>query len=125
MTNRLRSLSPSETEILRLLWDAGSGSVQAIVDRLPADRKIAYATVQTLLRRLESKGYVRHRLVGKAHVFEPLEGKDKVIQSAVGSFLQRLFGGDAVPLVMHLARHGKLTMDDVKRLKKIIEEEQA
>jgi BlaI family transcriptional regulator, penicillinase repressor len=124
MTHRLRSLSPSETEILRLLWDAGSGTVQAIADRLPADRKIAYATVQTLLRRLESKGYVRHRLVGKAHVFEPLEGKDKVIQSAVGSFLQRLFGGDAVPLVMHLARHRKLTLEDVERLKQLIEEDQ-
>jgi predicted transcriptional regulator len=124
MTKRLRSLSPSETEILRLLWDVGSGTVQAIVDRLPANRKIAYATVQTLLRRLENKGYVRHRLEGKAHVFEPLEGKDKVIQTAVGSFLQRLFGGDAVPLVMHLARHGKLTLEDVEHLKEMIEEEQ-
>lgn len=125
MTKCLRSLSPSETEILRLLWDAGNGTVQAIADRLPADRKIAYATVQTLLRRLESKGYVRHRLVGKAHVFEPVQGKDTVIQSAVGSFLQRLFGGDAAPLVMHLARHGKLTLEDVERLKKMIEEDQA
>jgi BlaI family transcriptional regulator, penicillinase repressor len=125
MTKRLRSLSPSETEILRLLWDVGNGTVQAIADRLPADRKIAYATVQTLLRRLESKGYVRHRLVGKAHVFEPVQGKDKVIQSAVGSFLQRLFGGDAVPLVMHLAKHGKLTLEDVERLKQLIEEEQS
>lgn len=125
MTHRLRSLSPSETEILRLLWDIGSGTVQAIADRLPADRKIVYATVQTLLRRLENKGYVRHRLEGKAHVFEPLQGKDTVIQSAVVSFVQRLFGGDAVPLVMHLARHGKLTLEDVERLKKMIEEDRA
>ena len=53
----LPALSPAETEILRLVWQLEAARVQQMCDALPADR--AYATVQTLLRRLEQKGYVK------------------------------------------------------------------
>ena len=59
-------LSPAETEILRLVWELGAGTVQQVCEKLPPDREIAYATVQTLLRRLEKKGYVSHTVQGKA-----------------------------------------------------------
>jgi len=120
----LQPLSCAETEILRIVWGLGSGTVQDVCDGLPRQRRIAYATVQTLLRRLEKKGYVAHDAQGKAHVFKPVALKEQVIRSAVGAFIQRLFGGDAVPLVMHLAKARKLTLEDVERLKRIIEEEQ-
>jgi len=64
-------LSVAETEVLRLLWQLGTGTVQDICDALPPERDVAYATVQTLLRRLESKGYVTHETRGRAHVFGP------------------------------------------------------
>lgn len=117
----LTPLSGAETEILRLVWQLGSGTVQNVCDSLPEDRGIAYATVQTLLRRLEKKGYVRHKTVGKAHVFSPEVEQEDVISSAVGSFLDRLFGGDPVPLMHYLARHGKMSKDDIARLKKVID----
>ena len=49
----LPTLSPSETEILRLVWQLDNASVQEVCDKLPNKRKITYATVQTLLRRLD------------------------------------------------------------------------
>ena len=115
-------LSPSETEILCLVWEKGRATVQNICDSLPASRKIAYATVQTLLRRLEKKGYVRHETVGKAHVFSPTVKPDDVISKAVGSFLDKLFGGDPVPLMQYLAKHGKVKAADVEELKQITEQ---
>ena len=117
----LTPLSGAETEILRLVWQLGKGTVQNVCDSLPEDRGIAYATVQTLLRRLEKKGYVRHKTVGKAHVFSPAVKQEDVISSAVGSFLDRLFGGDPVPLMHYLARHGKMSEDDIARLKNVID----
>lgn len=118
---RLPALSPSETEILRLVWQLDKATVQEVCDHLPARRKIAYATVQTLLRRLEKKGYLKHRSRGKAHVFLPAVKREAVIKRSVGEFLQRLFGGDPIPLMQYLAEHGKIDAEDIERLKKLTE----
>ena len=116
----LPALSRSETEILRLLWQLGTGTVADVHDQLPAGRRSAYATVQTLLRRLEHKGYVNHRTRGKAHVFRPAARREDVVKRTVGDFVDRLFGGDPVPLMLHLAEHATLEAEDVKRLKGLI-----
>jgi BlaI family penicillinase repressor len=123
MTKRkLALVSPAETEILRLVWQLDSATVQNVCDNLPAGRKIAYATVQTLLRRLEKKGYLKHRVRGKAHVFSPAVKKDVVIKRSVGDFLERLFGGDPIPLIQYLSEHGKIKAKDINRLKKLLEQ---
>ena len=119
----LAALSPAETEIARIVWQLGSGTVQDVCDALPGKRGIAYATVQTLLRRLEAKGYLTHSVRGKAHVFSPLAAKEKVVARTVGDFVDRLFGGDPVPLMLHLADHSELSPDDVRRLKQLIEKD--
>ena len=117
---KLPSLSPSETEILRLVWQLDKATVQDVCDKLPAKRKIAYATVQTLLRRLEKKGYLKHNIQGKAHVFFAATKREKVIKRSVGEFLDRLFGGDPIPLMQHLAEHGEIKTKDIDRLKELI-----
>ena len=116
----LQALSPSETEILRLVWRLGEATVQQVADTLPANRTIKYATVQTLLRRLEKKGYTKHRLNGKAHVFYPVAKKEDVIQRSVTDFVDKLFGGNPIPLMHYLAEHGELTEKDIENLKKIV-----
>lgn len=122
MTNRkLPALSPAETEILRLVWQLQRATVQEVCDRLPDTRKIAYATVQTLLRRLEKKGYLKHDVQGKAHVFYPGVEQDHVIRRTVGDFLDRLFGGDPIPLMHYLAEHGKVSVKDIEELKRLVE----
>jgi BlaI family penicillinase repressor len=122
MTKRkLPAVSPAETEILRLVWQLDKATVQEVCDSLPAKRKITYATVQTLLRRLERKGYLKHRIRGKAHVFFAAVNSEKVIKRSVSDFLDRLFGGDPVPLMQYLAEHGKIDADDIEKLKQLIE----
>lgn len=117
---RLPALSPSETEILRLVWQVGKATVQEVCDSLPARRRIAYATVQTLLRRLEKKGYLKHDIRGKAHVFSPAVKQEAVIKRSVGDFLERLFGGDPIPLMQYLAEHGKIGAEDIEKLKRLV-----
>ena len=121
MTRRqLRAMSPAETEILRLTWQLEHATVQQICGLLPPKRNIGYKTVQTLLRRLENKGYLKHKTKGKAFVFFPAVRREDVVKRSVGDFIDRLFGGDPIPLMMHLARHGKIDIKDINRLKKII-----
>lgn len=116
---KLPALSPSETEILRLAWQLNKATVQDVCDKLPSRRKIAYATVQTLLRRLEKKGYLKHRIRGKAHVFFAAVKSEHVIKRSVGDFLDRLFGGDPIPLMQYLAEHGKIDASDIEKLKRL------
>ena len=117
----LPALSAAETEILRLLWQLGSATVHQVCGKLPTSRRIAYATVQTLLRRLEAKGYATHEAKDKAHVFRPAAKREEVIKRTVGDFVDRLFGGDPIPLMLHLADRSKLTDDDIERLRKLID----
>lgn len=119
--SKLPRLSPAETEILQLLWQLGEATVQQTCDHLPPQRKIAYATVQTLLRRLESKGYIAHHTEGKAHVFCPVAKREDVIKRSVSDFVNRLFGGDPIPLMHYLAEHGKVSAEDIEELRRLVE----
>ncbi len=117
---KLRAMSPTETEILRLVWELNEATVQQIREKLPSNRSLAYNTVQTLLCRLEQKGYLKHHLKGRAHVFSALVKPREVIKTTVRDFLGRLFGGDPKPLVQFLAEDGKLDEEDIKRLREMI-----
>lgn len=116
----LPALSAAETEILRLVWELEPATVQSICDALPKDRSIGYATVQTLLRRLEKKGYAQHETQGKAHLFSAAVKRDQVVKRTVGDFVERLFGGDPMPLMLHLAAQSDLKAADIEELKKLI-----
>ena len=119
---QLRAMSPAETEVLRLVWQLGAATVQQVHDTLPEGRKIAYKTVQTLLRRLEEKGYLTHKVEGRAYVFCPAVKREAVVKRTVLDFLDRLFGGDPRPLMHFLAREGHIDAQDVEELKKLIDE---
>ncbi len=116
-------LSPTETEILRTVCQLDKAAVQEVYENFPKKRKIRFTTVQTLLRRLEKKGYLKHRVRGNANIYYAAVNMESVLKRTVNDFLERVFGGDPVPLMMYLAKHGKLTTQDIKKLIKLIEEE--
>jgi BlaI family penicillinase repressor len=113
------AMSPAETEVLRLVWQCQEATVQQVYDALPATRKVAYVTVATLLRRLERKGYLRHRVRGKAFLYVPAAKKEDVVRRTISDLVERLFGGNPVPLMQHLAQHSGITDADIERLKKL------
>ena len=79
------SLGPLETEILDILWQLGTTSATAIHNQILADidRDLTYSSVATVLRRLEAKGWIAKRRVGRAYHWEPLLSADnaKVLES--------------------------------------------
>lgn len=120
MSKRKRpAMSPAETEALRLVWEFEKATVQQVYDALPANRKVTYVTVATLLRRLEEKGYLKHRTQGKAFVYVPAVRKEEVISRTIGDLVQRLFGGNPVPLMQHLALHSEISDEDIERLREL------
>jgi BlaI family penicillinase repressor len=120
MTER-PGLSKGEIEVARVLWQLGEATVRQVHEAFPAQRSIEFATVQTYLRRLETKGYVKTRLDGRVRVYAPRVRPTTVIRETVNELVDRLFGGDALPLVRHLIEDRGLTEDNLAELRKLID----
>ena len=109
-------LTQREAEIMEILWREGSAAADRIRQELPDDPHDS--TVRTLLRILETKGYVKHVVRGKAFVYRPAVRKASAERKAVVNVLKRFFGGSAEALVLRLIEDEQLTPDQLEQLRK-------
>lgn len=117
-------LTKFELEIMQSLWGLGSGSVREIQEQLPAKKRPAYTTVQTMIYRLEEKGAVRRvKKIGNAHVFEPLVTRKSAHHRLITELLD-FFGGSARPLMAHLVETGKLSLEDIREMEGLLSEQE-
>ena len=116
--NRIPTPTARELEILKVLWDSGPSSVRTVYDKLPGAKDGAYNTIQTLLRIMEDKGLVEHRVEGRTFVYSPRYSRD---ESAV-RFLDRVFDGAVDQLVMSLVRAERITPEEIQRMHEMIGE---
>ena len=122
MSRREYELGKGELEVLRALWDAKTASVRDVLNLLhERGRQIAYTTVQTVLNRLEQKGYVRSDKSGLAFVYRAKVSREQFSQSRLSSLLDQLYDGAAGPLALQLLKTQKLTPDEVDELRNLIE----
>lgn len=120
MTDR-PGLSKGELEVARVLWELGTATVRQVHEAFPPERTIDFATVQTYLRRLEGKGYVQTRLEGRIHVYSPRVKPRTVIRQTVDDLVDRLFGGETLPLVQHLIEERGLSDQDLRQLRDLLD----
>lgn len=120
MTNR-PTLSKGELEIARVLWEIGPATVRQVFAAITKSRKIDFTTVQTYLRRLESKGYANSRLEGRVRVYSARAKARTVIRETVDDLLQRLFCGEAMPLVRHLIEDRGIDKQELAELRDLID----
>src|SRR2546428_9201894 len=112
-------LTKLELQILEALWAQGKASIREIQEAFPEPRP-AYTTIQTTVYRLEGKRAVRRvRKISNAHIFEPTVARDVTRYRFLDEILS-LFGGRPQPMMAQLAEAGKLTLDDVRELEKMI-----
>lgn len=115
-------LPKSELEIARIVWQLGEATVRQVQDALPEDRGLDFWTVQTYLRRLKTKGYLKTRRLGRTNVYSPRIAPDRVVTEAVDDFLNRLFDGEALPLFQHLIQDRGLSDEELDRLQQTLDE---
>lgn len=115
------SLSKGEMEVARVLWDLGKGTVREVHAAFPAERAIDFTTVQTYLRRLETKGYVRAALEGRTRVYTPRVRPQTVIRETLDDLVERLFGGETFPLVRHLIEDRGISDADLAELRRLLD----
>ncbi|MEL7498725.1 MAG: BlaI/MecI/CopY family transcriptional regulator [Planctomycetota bacterium] len=115
------ALSKGEMEVARTLWEVGPATVREVFESLAENRKMDFSTVQTYLRRLETKGHATSKKEGRRRVYSARTRPRTVIRETVDDLVQRLFGGDTMPLVRHLIEDRQIDADDIFELKKLVE----
>ncbi|MPY88075.1 MAG: BlaI/MecI/CopY family transcriptional regulator [Luteitalea sp.] len=116
------TLTPQELAIMKVVWRLGTSTVRDVHDALRERRPIAYTTVLTMMRILESKGYVKKSKGDRAHVYRPAKPRHLVVGGMVREFVNRVFDGAAEPLLLHLAKDARLTDEERDELIRIIKE---
>jgi predicted transcriptional regulator len=107
---------------MEVLWRTGPATVADVAAALPPDVPLAYSSVLTTLRILETKGYLRHRKDGRAFIYEPVVARDEARESAVAHLLRRFFENSPEQLLLNLIEGRKLNTRQLQRLRKRIEE---
>ncbi len=113
-------LTVREMDVMNVLWALGSGTVAEVQERLPD--QLAYTTVLTLLRILETKGHVRHEPDGRAHRYIPLVQKEEAREGALGRVTRKLFSGSPELVMAHLLKERGLTEEQLRRLRDLVAE---
>ena len=116
------TLTPQELAIMKVVWRLEQATVREVYEALRAKREIAYTTVMTMMRILEEKGYLKSTRVERAYRYRPAQPRRQVVGALVRDFLDRVFDGAAAPLLLHLAREGRLSREERRMIRRIAEE---
>jgi BlaI family transcriptional regulator, penicillinase repressor len=116
------TLTPHELAIMKVIWKLDTATVREVYEALREKRSIAYTTVMTMMNVLEEKGYLEKRRVDRAYVYTPTRPQQQVVRQMVTDFVDRVFDGAAAALFVHLAKDNKLSKDERKQIRKLIEE---
>ena len=114
------SASKAELEVARVVWDLGEAGVRQVHDKLSETREIDIKTVQTYLRRLEVKGYLKSKVEGRQRLYRQRVQAGRVVRENVTDFVDRLFGGDVLPLMQHIVEDRGLTREEVDQLRLLL-----
>ena len=114
-------LTEAESEVMAALWRLQSASVGDVVATLRKGHQPSYSTVQTILRILETKGYVTHDKVARAFIYRPVVDQRQARRRAVRHLMSRLFDGSPSLLILNVLEDEDIDPAERTRLRKLIE----
>src|SRR5437868_10965712 len=109
-----------EIDVMDVLWERGPSLVGEVRAALKDD--LAYTTVLTILRTLESKGYVSHEQEGRGHRYFATVKRQAAQRSALRHLTSKLFKGSSELLFTHLVSDKKLTAEQIRKMRALLED---
>jgi predicted transcriptional regulator len=114
------TLTNAELRLMKVLWTRGKCTVADMVTATSAEAALAYTSVLTTIRILETKGFVTHLQEGRAFLYSARVGELEASRSEVRHVLQRFFGNSRERLLLSLLGDAELSPEELKRLKEAI-----
>ncbi|KAA5539468.1 BlaI/MecI/CopY family transcriptional regulator [Roseiconus nitratireducens] len=114
-------LSDAEWIVMNLIWDSQPTEASEVIAALGSENGWSGATVKTMLHRLVKKGALHTESVGKKYRYTAAVRRSDCVRRASRSFLERVFGGDAAPALLHLVRTSKLSDSELAELRELLD----
>jgi BlaI family penicillinase repressor len=115
----IKDLTRAEEQIMQVLWQLQTAFVKEVIAELPIP-KPAYNTVSTIIRILETKGFIGHQAFGKAHKYHPLISREEYKRHATEKLLGNYFENSVENMFSFFAKEEKMDLSDVDEILKII-----
>ena len=115
----MATFTDRELDVMAVLWDHGPATVPEVLEQLSDD--LAYTTVQTVLRTLESKGHVAHEEEGRFHRYRALVDRREAEASALNRILNRVFRGSPELLLSQLVSQRELSEEQISRMRRLLD----
>jgi len=114
--------TPSELEILQLLWNMGEAKVQSIHDELSKTKQTGYTTTLKIMQLMYEKKILSRRKEGKGHVYFTLVKEEDIQNTLVQQFIQQTFRGSAKKFVMQALGNKKTSKEEIDEIRSFLNE---
>jgi len=118
-------LSARQIEIMNIVWSQGKATVAAVWEAMSAQRKVARNTIQTLMTRLEEKGWLGHFEDGPAFRYFARRRREATLRGMLEQMVNTVFAGSADSLVMALLESRGISPDEAERIRAMIAQAEA
>lgn len=115
----MKQLTKAEEEIMQVLWQLQKSNVKDIITQLP-EPKPAYNTVSTIVRILESKGFVDYEKQGKGHLYFPIVKKQDYSNQSINTLVDNYFQGSFKSMVSFFVKKNDVNLEDMESILKDI-----
>ena len=119
---RTHRLGDLQLRIMKVLWEKQEATVSAVIAALPSAPELAYTTVATMLRKMEARGLLAHRVEGRSFIYRPKVAAEDVSRSMADHLVERLFEGSLTEAVSHLLRTREVSREELAQLERLIAE---
>lgn len=116
----MKELTKAEEQVMQVLWTLGRAFVKDIVEKMP--NRPAYNTVSTIVRILETKGFIDHKAYGKTHEYFPVVSRQTYTQFYLNNMVKGYFNGSITSLVSFFAKENSLKANELEELMKKLDE---
>lgn len=119
---KVHRLGDLQLRIMKILWERGEASVADVLDALGPQASLAYTTVATMLRKMEGRDLVAHRISGRSFMYRPKVQAGEVSRSMANHLVDRLFEGSLLEAVNHLLNTREVSREELVKLERLITE---
>jgi len=117
----MKELTKAEEQIMQILWEIEKGFVKDIITQMD-EPKPAYNTVSTIVRILETKGFIGHTEYGKSHMYYPLVNKKDYSRERMNEMVKNYFGNSASQMVSFFAKNRKMDVKETDEIIKMLQD---
>ncbi len=122
--NKAPQISDAEWEVMKVLWKTSPLTATEVAEEVCERMSWHPKTVKTLLSRLVKKGALRFKEEGNRYLYRPAVARERFIEQESASFVDRVFGGNAAPMLLHFVEKTELSDRDIEELRAILERKQ-